>query len=789
MRSMHQFSDLPLAFGIISPWLLIGGLLLSGLPVLIHLLYRQRHRERSWAAMQFLREAVRRQARRVRLEALLLLVVRTLMLLFVALALAQPYLERVGGAGDSSPAMHRVLVIDASLSMAYAPEGESALERARQIAKRIVQTSHPGDAFHLVRLCESPPQILIRRPAYERAEVLAELDRLSQTQERGDVLSSLRQVVALMGGNPPGVRSEIIVLSDLQSADWLPPGEPERAQLRAALRELAASGRLVFVDVGASTAENAAITGLRAARPPGAVSGVLPLEVELHNFGSVPLTGRSLELLVDGRPRESRTVDLPPHTTVAVSLPLDQGDGVEAVVAARLTDDSLPLDNRRSLVLPGRAPLDVLLVSGRPRVERVPGAADFVLLALDPGRRYRGAADSISEGVFHPRLIGDGELRGIELSRFDCVWLCDVPMLTDAEARLLSDYVHAGGGLVVSLGDEVRAASYNQWLYRDGRGLLPARLLDVASLPETAEDGFHFEPGQYEHPVVRPFAGNTDAGLLTTQIFRYYRTELPGETVARTALSYSSGDPAIIEQPFGAGRVMLVTTSLDDRWGNWALWPSFVPMVHEMTRLAGVADFDRRHLRVGQSIVRRMSAAEFGANVELVPPGEAAQPLTVQSLESGQTVATEPLAGSGVYQLRISGPSLVDESYAVNVDTAESDLTRLDRAALASELGDAEFAFVNEWPSSAALQAEYRLSRSSLSRWFLLAALCLLLIEQLMAWRFLYGFVALYGVVSTALVRQTAHVHLVLAVLLAVLLVAGLALLLRRFIRPPDGRT
>jgi hypothetical protein len=287
---------------------------------------------------------------------------------------------------------------------------------------------------------------------------------------------------------------------------------------------------------------------------------------------------------------------------------------------------------------------------------------------------------------------------------------------------------------------------------------------------------------------VRPFAGNTDAGLLTTQIFKYYHTELPTATTARTALSFSTGEPAIIEQDVGAGRVMLVTTSLDDRWGNWALWPSFVPMVHELTRLAAIADFDQRQLRVGQSIIRRMTSAEFGAEVDLVAPGGAAQPRVVQTSETGQTVETGPLAASGVYQLRIKGPSPAEENYAVNVDIAESDLARLDRTALAAELmGDAEFAFVNDWQSSAAARMGDRLARSSLSRWFLLAALWLLLIEQLMAWRFVYGFVALYGVVSAALVMQAASVHFLWAILLAVLLVVILALLLRRLLRPTDA--
>jgi hypothetical protein len=212
-------------------------------------------------------------------------------------------------------------------------------------------------------------------------------------------------------------------------------------------------------------------------------------------------------------------------------------------------------------------------------------------------------------------------------------------------------------------------------------------------------------------------------------------------------------------------------------------------MVHEMTRVAGTADFDGRQIAVARSIVRPLTSAELGAAVELVGPDGAVQTLAVQATETGQSAVTEPLARSGVYRLRVNGPSPVDAHYAVNVDTTESDLSRLHRAALASELmGDSEFTLVSDWQSATVPHADGGLSRFSLSRWFLLAALWLLLIEQLMAWRFAYGFAALYAVVSAALVVQAAQSHVAWAVLLALLLIAGLAAFLRRRLRSQAGR-
>ena len=54
------------------------------LPVLIHLWNRRKYAETSWAAMEYLLAAIRNNARRMRIEQLILLAVRVLTLVLLA---------------------------------------------------------------------------------------------------------------------------------------------------------------------------------------------------------------------------------------------------------------------------------------------------------------------------------------------------------------------------------------------------------------------------------------------------------------------------------------------------------------------------------------------------------------------------------------------------------------------------------------------------------------------------------------------------------------------------------
>ncbi len=186
-----------LAFGFLSPALL-WGLLLVGIPLLIQWLYRRRYREEPWAAMQFLRAAARSQSRRLRLESLLLVLVRSLIVLLAVLALAEPFLESADWLTGRNVSTRQLIVLDTSLSMDYREDGVSRRDRARERVQGLVESANPGDAFQVVRIGEAPPQDIIAQPAFDHAAVLREIDRGLRSQEFGDVAAALERAAELL---------------------------------------------------------------------------------------------------------------------------------------------------------------------------------------------------------------------------------------------------------------------------------------------------------------------------------------------------------------------------------------------------------------------------------------------------------------------------------------------------------------------------------------------------------------------------------------------------------------
>lgn len=723
-----------LAFGFVSPWILVGGLALSAVPLVIHLLRRRQFVDRPWAAMQFLQAALRTQARRVRFESVVLLAVRTLQIGLAATAVAQPFLEADEALSRQAAGRLRLLVIDASLSMRARLERQSAFEQAQTEAARIVGAASAGDSFALVRICRTPPLAVIQRPADDRSAVLEQIRSLSATSERGDVAGALRAAQTCLRTRLATTRAEVVILSDFQAQNWAPALPRERQEIAALLAELADVADLTCVHTAPPATANLALTRIEPVlgAPPGI--DVAAVDVSVLNASDQPALDVPVEVFAGDRLVGRALLDAPAGETAVTQISVSSLSPADSSIVAQLPDDGLLDDNRRWGVLPDQDALDVLLVSGRPRTADRRGAADFVRLALTPSESP-GSPAAVTTSHINP-----GELGRTDLTRFDCVYLCNVGPLDDAGRERLRNYVRAGGGLVIAPGDQSQPPEGQSPQRTLDDVLAPVVLIETVGSDDGSAPAVRLAPGDYRHPVIRPFAGNPDAGLLTTEIDRYWRVRLPESVSAEVVLAYSSGDPAILEFRPGAGRVLLVTTPLDESWSKWPLWPSFVPIVHELTRAAAAPAADHAHV-VGDSLVLQLPPDDFAVAVQHRSPAGHVSDVSKSHQPDGTSTATVVADAPGVHLLRLGPPRDAARRFAVNVDPAESRLDALDRDELQALMPDRPLRFLAAWQPDA---AEVHLSpKAGLSRRLLLGVLGLLVVEQLMSWRFRVGAAAL----------------------------------------------
>jgi hypothetical protein len=219
------------------------------------------------------------------------------------------------------------------------------------------------------------------------------------------------------------------------------------------------------------------------------------------------------------------------------------------------------------------------------------------------------------------------------------------------------------------------------------------------------------------------------------------------------ALAFDSGDPAIVAGTFGRGKTVLVTTAVDERWGTWPLWPSFLPLVHEIVHFGVSGRWGDRQRLVGESLTETLPATAADVDVAVVAPDGQMQSTRTLRDEQTSRFAFELTPLQGVYEVSFAHPVSRTELFAVNVDTRESNLARYDRDELAGELlAGVDFAYQTDSSGDESTPgAAANASRDvSLARWLLYALLYLVFAEQLLAWDFRKGLWLLCPLVPAA---------------------------------------
>ncbi|NLF09871.1 MAG: VWA domain-containing protein, partial [Pirellulaceae bacterium] len=649
-------------------------------PLLIQWLFRKKHRETDWAATAILRAALRRRARRLRFEYWLLTALRTLLILLVVAAVAGPRLDSIG-ADDSAGGAHRIIVIDASTSMSYKPAGATRFDRAKELAGRIVGDSPQNAAFSLVVMGSRPRSLVAASP--DRAEILRELDALEPTGETASLPPAVAEALRLVEHARdvlPGIGpQQVIFISDMQWIAWAPRlSGPRYAEFLEQSVELAKSASLIVLDVGQPHADNLAVVGARPLDPPVLAGQSTPIRVKLMNYGAGEISNQQVDLLVDGLRVARKQVDVPLNAAAELDFSYTFDAPGDYRIEAYAPGDLLEADNRRAASLSVREKIRLLSIDGRPSAERLQGAADYLETAL--------AAAAVRPD--HPRMqvetAGENALLEADLTAYDCIFLCNVARFTAAEARALNAYLQSGGGVVFFLGDRVDAENYNRQLGAPGPGgaaganLLPARLNEIAERTQ-----YRLDPLGFRHPILHAFSGRGE-GLANAPVFKYFKLSMPVEGQAQTSgggadspngdhraddsattavLNVGDGDPLIVERRAGQGRVVLVATAAEPAWSALPLWPSFVPLVHEIaafctadrlqSQIADTAESDLARIELdelqkatwpGVPFRCKTGAADFDAATIAVARSETAPPTVLLYCALGLLIADTVLS-------------------------------------------------------------------------------------------------------------------------------------------------
>lgn len=466
----------------------VAGLACAALPVVIHLLNRRRFRVVQWAAMDFLREAMKRNRRILQIRDLLLLALRTLAVLLFGLALARPYFSSRDEAFDGSQPLHAILLVDNSLSMGYQSLRGTALDEAKERARELIDKLPRGSRISVIPICGSAHPISL--DPYETAEsaleALARIETVDRAASLQRALNEARRAVSL-APEIAGVR--VVVIGDQQRNNWSDVALDKQA--------LAGLPSIQVVDVGPETWDNAWISDLRIQDGVADVDTPATLLVDVQYRGAEPRRDLEVKLLVDGKEVAAKVVTVTAgegaqqvaFEYVFGAYQPEPGQQQFVPVTATLQGDNLPADDERHLMVPVVAALPVVFVDQFSDEQEDP-----LQNRLGETRQLRKllapvvSRQDVGRHLVRIRHVTIDDLTQEILADARLVVIAGIAAPGPEQVRLLREYVVQGGQLFLAAGASFEPGPWNSAAWLDGAGILPAPLKQqpLGSLPEEA---------------------------------------------------------------------------------------------------------------------------------------------------------------------------------------------------------------------------------------------------------------------------------------------------------------
>jgi len=667
-------------------------------PLIIHILNRSRFRTIDWGAMHLLDSVIKVNHKRLRIEQLILLLVRCAIPILLALCLARPVLTGASTMEGDAP-VSLVILLDNSYSMDAVSESGSHFEQAVAAAIEIISATGRGSEIAVIQTGGKPTP-LFDQPVFDQEAVIRKLKQLQGGFGTSDFAAAIDAAAATLTGMSHAGR-ELIVISDFQSADW-ETLNAQQANAFESINALEVKPEITLLPIGDPVNGNVAVESLEFPQRAIGVDQPVTVRANLRNYGTTPYENARVTMRMDGKEAEVSQVSIGPNETTQVLFQLTfDKPGSHVMQCEIVVDDRLASDNRLALAISVWEKVNVLLVDGDPSNRPLEGETDFLSVALSP---FTFGRLQLSD-LIKTETVTTKELKAEQFAGRRLVVLANVSKLDDAQLTALNDYVSNGGALLVCAGNQIDMNWYRESMYSAGAGLLPLPFGNLLGKIDDQGATSHVITQRFDHPALELFNDPGNGDLSKAEIRQWYQLSTNDNGAADEGIEQDSdlvimarlnnGDPLLVQKGYQDGVVVQMATACDDDWSDLPLRPSYVPLMQQLVATMASHVSPPRNIATGEPAVALLPPAAEGETipetVSMQLPDGSRRSVPTSERGKRHIVRFENTQRPGVYSLTLPNQDVVH--FAAETSRAESELSVLDGQAI-EEMAEANSAKV-----------------------------------------------------------------------------------------------
>ena len=624
--------------GFLKPFALYG-LAAALLPLLIHLFARPRLKKIRFSYLAFFHQIETQRAQSFKLQQFLVLLFRTLAILFLVLALARPTSRNAGP--DGSAQTSACIIIDNSLSMSR----NHLFESAQKHVSDILSTLHPGDEAALLfsdgtrfPVSGSTVDFESIRTALMKSNAACQHHILQKT-----ILRAHRELQTTTHAN-----KEIYIISDFQLPTMRV--DPDSAVLSD-------SGIRWFAWPIKGETSNFAVTDCRIASRIMQPGAPVELMADIRNYGESSVDNALVRLSLETRTVAQQAFSVGSGQSASLRFQINPDKPGWFWGEIILDDDALIGDNQMAYAgsVPGE--IQLLLIGDA-------ASRKFVRLALEAqtsGTSFNiHGSENIPRQSLHPGI-------------YQIIYLLDVPEITMQNAENLTNFVAQGGGLCFIPGPKTDILRFNQTLGS-------AFSLALQNTPkESGQRSFlTLDALNRSHPLFYGMFG--EKSDFTSP--RFYQTLNCTTSRKDIVQLFRNQSPFLIEKKQGAGKALFFMSGMHEAWSDFRWTAFFAPMMLRSMYYLSQSENNIPVIMCGEVLTFKLMDTNLSNEYYLEKPSGESVLLHPINRGGQFVIETDDTDKPGLYRL-LRGEQVAGLG-VVRTDPGESDLIPADRETIAS---------------------------------------------------------------------------------------------------------
>lgn len=674
----------------------------GAIPLLIHLFNRRKIKRIPFSTIHFLKRLEKKQMRNLRIRQLLLLILRTLIIIFLVMAFARPTIRSGTGSllAQRTP-IEVVIILDNSLSLNEVQMTGTLLKDLRDTFDELQTVFQTGDRITFLQ-ATVPVKELVKQENFQSSLWERAHQRLQPNYLKSDLNAAIISAVEQLRQSHYYNR-EIYIISDFQKS------AAKVTELKSFLEEMNAENvRFFALPIAHHNFENISVDSVDVVNRLIEKNQMLKLETYLNNHHQEKHLNSMVSALLNGKRVAQKNVSLENSSIhqVPLQLTLTENGFIEGEIETE--SDALIEDNKRFFNF--YVPRKIRILHFLPGS----GFKSYIPLVIRPAE---------DRGIFEYTKDAFLKWSDYSFNDFDVVFLEGLRELPSNLIQRLKNFAEQGGGVFVIPGENIVMPQYQKFM----KDFQIGSISEMRGTPGKTDQFLTMSKVQWDHTVFEGLFESAQKQLNPVEVYANYRTNPNPQT--QSLISLSDGSPYLLLRTMRKGAAIFLSSALNTNWSQLPIKGFVIPLTYRLIYYIGTRKvLDRQAIRCGESFQQVFSDLEPPYDFKLISADGGEIKLTPEFKGADVLLKVEDLEQPGNYRLLHNDQTLMVLS--VNPWQEESRMEFLTEK-------DLDDLYPDMYVIKDQKQAEEIISQSRFGRelWkhFLLLAILLLFIEMIVA--------------------------------------------------------